>query len=54
MLAEKWSTPPWKISGEKITAWRRFVWFERHACYEAERQKYLARERKKLEHKKNG
>lgn len=34
--AKEWGCPPWEITGEQLTPWRRLVWKERRKLYVAE------------------
>lgn len=45
--AEKWSSPPWIITGENLTRWRRLVWEYRYELYSKEFSDKIQREKRR-------
>lgn len=53
-MAAEWGVPPWQVTGEEPTRWRRLVWRERWAVYrgtQAEKQRLDA---ERLKRKRRG
>ena len=47
--AVDWGCPPWTVTGEKLTEWRRFVWRARRNLYTREKLGKQLREREEME-----
>lgn len=47
--AAEWSKPPWEITGEKLTPWRRLVWRCRYELYADQLSEQNRRLRQDLE-----
>ena len=52
--AKDWNVPPWVVTGEELTRWRRLVWRYRHELYAGELAARRRREVDELKLKEYG